>query len=61
MIGTQHSNVQTYNSRLVRRLYRLAAGTQYTVSLILGSGNGGTWNYYTDAGHLWLEATAWTQ
>lgn len=61
MVGTQHSQVQTYNSRLVRRLYRLAAGVSYTVQLILGSGNGGTWNYYQGTSHFWLEATAWTQ
>jgi hypothetical protein len=57
---TQHSTVQTYESRMPRRLFKLAAGTAYTVSLGIEPG-GGTWTYYCGPGQLWLEAKAITR
>ena len=58
---SQHSQVQTYEGRNVQRLYRLAAGTTYTVQFILGNGDGGTWQIYNDPLRLYLEAKAWAQ
>ena len=58
---TQHSQVQTYEGRAMHRIFRLAAGTAYTVALVLGGGDAGTWSYYAASTHLWLEAKAWAQ
>ena len=60
-LGMQHSTVQTYECRHVRRAWRLAPGVAYTCGLILGGGNGGTWQYNTNPNILWMEAEAWAQ
>ena len=58
---TQHSQVQTYEPRLVHRIYRLAAGVTYWVYLRLGNSDGGSWQYYCGPSQLSLDAKAWYQ
>ena len=60
-IVMQHAQVNTYEGRMMKRLFRLAAGVTYTASLVLGQGNGGSWNYYADPGYLWIEGKAFVQ
>jgi microcystin-dependent protein len=58
---TQHSQVQTYEFAAVTRLFRLAAGTAYTANMVMGAGSGGSWQYHSGAGQLWMSAKAWAQ
>lgn len=60
-LGMQHNQVQAYESRFVRKAWRLAAGVTYTCGIILGGGSGGTWNYHSGNNYCWIEAEAWTQ
>jgi microcystin-dependent protein len=57
----QHSQVQTYEWRGFTRIFKLAANTTYTVSLCLGGGDAGSWQYYQGPDQLWLNAKAWVQ
>ncbi len=57
---TQHSQVQTLEGYEIKRMWRLAAGTAYTVTWgIIPSA--GSWNYYQGRAQTWLEAKAWAQ
>jgi hypothetical protein len=57
---SQHSAVQTYEGRTFQRIFRLAAGTAYTITPGF-SISGGTWQYYTAPTHLWIEGKLWAQ
>ena len=59
-ICMQHSQVQTYEGRVIHRIWRLAANTTYTAQLVFNP-SGGTWSYYAVADYLWIEAKSWAQ
>lgn len=56
----QHSQVQLYESRMITKLFRLKAGTTYTITPSF-SINGGTWQYYTGGPWHWIEGKLWAQ
>ena len=57
---TQHSAVQNLEGYEGHRLFRLAAGTTYTVTLQLVP-SGGSWNYYQGRSQTYMDAKAWAQ
>jgi microcystin-dependent protein len=57
---TQHSQVQTIEGYEVKRMFRLAAGTTYTVTWIFNP-SAGSWNYYQGRSQTYLDAKAWAQ
>jgi hypothetical protein len=57
---TQHSQVQTIEGYEIKRMFRLAADTTYTVKLSIIP-SAGQWNYYQGRNQTWLEAKAWAQ
>jgi hypothetical protein len=57
---TQHSQVQTIEGYEIKRMFRLAAGTTYTVKLSIIP-SAGQWNYYRGRNQTYLEAKAWEQ
>jgi hypothetical protein len=61
-IDTQHSTVQTNSWRIVRRLFRLAAGTTYTAKMqAVLTGTSTSWQYHTAAHALFIEGKVWAQ
>lgn len=57
---TQHSGVNVFEGRIVRRRFKLVAGTAYSALMTFNT-NGGQWSYYRDPSALWMEATAITR
>jgi hypothetical protein len=57
---TQHSSVQTFTARVITRLWRLTAGTPYTV-VVRFLADGGSWQFYQGAGQMHAYAKAWAR
>jgi hypothetical protein len=55
---TQHSAVNQFEGRSMSRLYKLVAGTAYTVNLAF-SPSSGTWRYYCGPDYLSIQGKAW--
>lgn len=58
----QNSSANVYEGRTLSRLFKLAAGTAYTVDLaLLGGSLGSSWQYYHGPTQLWINAKAITR
>src|SRR6185503_2849313 len=55
-----HASVNNYGSLCATCLWKLAAGTAYTLTNHFST-SGGTWNYYQSPAHLWLATRAWAR
>jgi hypothetical protein len=58
---TQHSQVQTFEGRSASTLFKLVAGTAYTLDGILTGGSAGLWNYYIGKAQLSLTSKCWVR
>jgi len=59
-LQTQHGGVNNFASRKVTRRYPVAAG-DFNELWFVGSGSGGTWNYYKGGAHMWAEGKVYAR
>lgn len=59
-IVMQHSQVNTYDYRSIRKIFKLAANTAYVVDAGF-TGGSGTWAYHTGPGFLWMNGMVWAR
>jgi len=56
----QHQAVQTYEPRVITRIWKLTAGVAYVCQLGLNIA-GGTWTYYCGPSQLYIQGKAWAR